>query len=193
MDLVLAASSFSTIVGLLSNFKSEQSGTQLSDFIDWLKDKRHEDIANSIEHNQALAIQLKSILALNHRELLQRLDSLDEILASVASHVEIFSNLASTVRPSIILSKQAISIVQQFAASGAHECWEHKFLGPEGSSYQFIGGKGELQIDEPRFIEDDLKTLVELGVLRLDFGSKGTRKFIITRQAVQLAESTRNP
>ncbi|MCD9097512.1 hypothetical protein LU699_08710 [Luteimonas fraxinea] len=189
MDPLTAATSFATIVGLLSNFKSERSGNQLSDFVEWLREKRHEDVALRIERNQALAVQLKSILALNHQELVQRLDSLDSVLASVASHVGTFSNLATSVRPSTVLSAQAISIVKQFVASGANECWERKVLGPAGTRYHFIGGSDGLQIDEPRFVEDDLDTLVEFGILRLDYGSKGTRKFIITRQAVQLANS----
>jgi hypothetical protein len=189
MDPLTAATSFATIVGLLSNFKSERSGNQLSDFIEWLKEKRHEDVALSIERNQSLAVQLKSILALNHQELVDRLDSLDSVLASVASHVETFSSLATSVRPSVALSSQSISIIKQFVASGANEMWERKVLGPSGTSYHFIGGSGALQIDEPRFVEDDLNTLVEFGILRLDYGSKGTRKFIITRQAVQLANS----
>ncbi len=189
MDPLTAAASFATIIGLLSNFKSERSGTQLSDFTEWLKDKRHEDVALSIENNQALAIQLKSLLSVNHQELIQRLNSLDEILASVASHINTFSSLAAAVKPNSILSEQAISVVKQFVASGTKECWEHKSYGSEGSAYLFIGGKSRLEVAEPLFIEDDLNTLVELGILRLDYGSKGTRKFIITRQAVQLANS----
>ena len=187
MDPLTAATSFATIVGLLSNYKSERSGTQLSDFIEWLKGKRHEDVAQSIEQNQMLAVQLKSILALNHQELVQRLDSLDAVLASVASHVETFSTLATTVRSDSVLSDQAMSIVEQFADSGANEMWEQKYLG--GTRYHFIGGAGSLQVEEPRFIEDDLNTLIDLGIFRLDFGGKGTRRFIFTRQAAQLAKS----
>jgi hypothetical protein len=187
VDPVTAATSFATIVGLLSNFKSERSGTQLSEFIEWLKEKRHDDVAQSIEHNQMLAVQLKSILALNHQELVQRLDSLDAVLASVASHVETFSNLATTIRQDSVLSEQAISIVRQFADSGANEMWEQKYIG--GTRYHFISGTGSLEVQEPRFIEDDLNTLIELGIFRLDYGGKGTRRFIITRQAVQLAKS----
>jgi len=187
VDPLTAATSFATIVGLLSNFKSERSGTQLSEFTDWLKDKHHGDVAADIERNQLLAVQLKSLLALNHQELVQRLDSLDTVLASVASHVKTFSALATTVRPDSVISEQAFSIVKQFADSGANECWEQKYLG--GTRYHFIGGAGNLEVLEPRFIEDDLKTLVELRILRLEYGSKGTRKFIITRQAVQLATS----
>jgi hypothetical protein len=137
-----------------------------------------------------LAIQLKSILSLNHRELVQRLDALDSVLSSVATHVKTFSSLATTIRPGSILSNQAISIVNQLVASGAQEFWERKVLGPGGTSYHLMGGaSGVLEIAEPRFVEDDLNILVELGMLRQDFGSKGTRKFIITRQAVQLASS----
>jgi len=187
VDPLMAATSFATIVGLLSNYKSESSGTQLSEFIQWLRDKRHEDVAIDIERNQMLAIHLKSILSLNHQELLLRLDSLDEVLASVASHIQTFSDLAESIRPSGTLSAQAMSIVKQFADSGANELWEHKSI--NSTRYHFISGAGQLDVQEPRFIEDDLNTLVELGLFRLDYGSKGTRKFIITRQAVQLANS----
>ena len=187
MEPLTAATSFATIVGLLSNFKSERSGTQLSDFMEWLKDKRHEDVAQSIEQNQMLSIQLKSLLALNHQELVKRLDSLDSVLASVASHIEAFSSLATAVRSDSLLSDQVMSIVRQFVDSGAKEMWERKHLG--GTDYLFIDGSGHLEIHEPRFIEDDLNALLELGIFRLDFGGKGTRKFIITRQALQLASS----
>ena len=52
-----------------------------------------------------------------------------------------------------------------------------------------VGASGNLDVTDPRFIEDDLNTLVELGILRLKHGSKGTKQFVITRQAVVLAES----
>ena len=54
MEPILAATTFATIVGLLCNFKSEHSSSDLSEFIDWLKEKDHTDIATSIEHNQLL-------------------------------------------------------------------------------------------------------------------------------------------
>lgn len=193
MDPMTAAASFATIVGLLSNYKSERSGTQLSEFIEWLKEKCHEDVAQSIERNQMLGLQLESVLAVNHQELLERLDTLDRILASVSLHVEIFSPLAGTMRPDSVLSEQAHSIIKQFSDSGSEECWEQKTI--NSTRYYFIrnrdgtGSGGVLEISEPRFIEDDLNTLLELGIIRVDYGSKGTRKFIITRQAVQIANS----
>ncbi len=189
MDPVTAATSFATIVGLLSNFKSERTGNQLTDFTDWLKEKRHDDIASDIERNQMLAIQLKSILSLNHQELVKRLDNLDAILSSVASHVETFADLAIEIQPNSGLSGQAISIVKQFSSSGAREIRERKNVGAGQTSYHLIGAQEDLAIPEPRFAEDDFNTLVELGYLRVDYTSQGNRKFIITRQADSLANA----
>ncbi|MCT7945417.1 MULTISPECIES: hypothetical protein [Shewanella] len=186
LDPLSIATSFSTIVGLLSNFKSERSGGQLSEFITWLKEKHHEDVVSGIEQNQMLSRQLQSLLVLNHHDLVTRLDSLDMILASIATNIDTFSSLATTIRPDSIFSEQAISIVKQFVVSGASEIWESSELGTREPAFIFLGGSGRVNINEPRFVEDDLKTLVEFGILRLDYGSKGTRKFIITRKAVQL-------
>lgn len=189
MDPISIATSFATIVGLLCNFKSESSGRELSEFIEWLKEKHHTDVVSGIEHNRKLSNELQALLFLNHQDLIDRLDSLDQILASIAVNIECFSNLASTIRPDTIFSEQAISIVKQFTASGASECWESSELGHDATSLILIDGTGQLEIKEPRFLEDDLRTLVDLGVLRLDYGSRGTRKFFITRKAVLLAES----
>lgn len=185
LDPLSIATSFSTIVGLLSNFKSERSGGQLPEFITWLQEKHHEVVVSGIEQNQRLSQQLESLLVLNHEDLVKRLDSLDMILASIAMNIDTFSSLATTIRPDCIFSEQAISIVKQFVASGASECWEQKYLEDRSSNFSLIGA-GQLKIEEPRFVEDDFRTLVEFGILRLDFGSKGTRKFIITRKAVLL-------
>ena len=51
-----------------------------------------------------------------------------------------------------------------------------------GTTYQTTDGQTKvLTINVPRFIEDDLNTLSELGLLRVDYGSRGDRFFIITR------------
>ncbi|GGE82623.1 hypothetical protein GCM10011520_23870 [Shewanella carassii] len=188
MEPISIATSFATIVGLLCNFKGENSGRELSEFIGWLKERHHIDVVSGIEHNRVLGNEIQALLLLNHQDLLERLDSLDQILASIAINIDCFANLATTIRPDSIFSEQAISIIKQFSESGARECWESSQLGSMTPSLILIDGAGQLVIKEPRFLEDDLKTLVEFGILRLDFGSKGTRKFIITRKAVQLAE-----
>jgi hypothetical protein len=187
MDPMTAAMSFATIVSLLSSFKSERSSGQLPEFIAWLKDKRHEDVAARIERNEQLASSLTEILALNHNELIGRFNALDQTLSSIASHMEEFSHLAAAVSPTEVLSNQALSIVKQLVESGAKEFWELGAIGRPVPQYQLMGVGGSLEITEPRFVEDDLDILVTLGILKLGHGSKGTKQYKITRAAVALA------
>lgn len=186
MDLMTGAGAFATIVGLLSNFKSERSSEDMDQFILWLKEKRHEDIASGIEGNKTLLQQLTGILSTNHEELIQRLSTLDQVLSSVASHVEDFSGLAQTLHPNSVISPQAVSILRQLVDSGAKLFMEHKTMSGAPNEYLLIdGAHGKIEYEEPRFMDDDLNTLVQLGLLQLEFGSRGSRRFLITREAVR--------
>ena len=69
MELMSSATAFATIIGLLCNFKSEHSSSELSDFIDWLKKTHHVDVINSIEQNQLLLQEIKEIISNDHEEM----------------------------------------------------------------------------------------------------------------------------
>ena len=49
--------------------------------------------------------------------------------------------------------------------------------------YLMDGGSGTITYNEPRFIDDDLDTLVYVGLLTLKTSPKGTRSFYVTRAA----------
>ena len=52
--------------------------------------------------------------------------------------------------------------------------------------FLIIGGKGgQIEYSEPQFIEDDLNTLLRLGLLNQDYNSKGDPLYIVTRAAVK--------
>lgn len=185
MDLMMGAGAFATVVGLLCNFKSERSSGDLDQFILWLKEKRHEDVAVEIENNKKLLQQLTEILSTNHDELIEKLGSLDRLMSSVAAQIADFSGLALTIHPQVSISDQAVSVLKQLVDSGAKLFMEHKMMTGEPDEYLLLdGAHGPVQYEEPRFIGDDLNTLVELGLLRLEFGSKGSRRFFVTRNAV---------
>ena len=185
MDPLTGATTFATIVGLLSNFKSERSGSELSEFIEWLKQKNHEDVASGIVANKALVNDLSQILATNHNELREKLSALNDIIAGIASNISVFSALATSTNPESIISEQAIEIVRQLVESGAKEFIEIKVMSGEPDTYQLMGGPGAIKYSEPLFMEDDLNTLVGLGLLHLEYGSRGSRRFQITRNAVK--------
>ena len=56
----------------------------------------------------------------------------------------------------------------------------------EPDEYQLMNGaNGKIKYDEPRFMEDDLNTLVRHGFLNLEIASRGSRRFLVTREAVR--------
>lgn len=183
MDPMIGAGAFATIVGLICNFKSERSGTNIKEFLAWLQEKHHDDIATSIQNNKNLYQQLSNIMAINHQQLLERLESLDKLLSSVAGHVQEFSGLVITLYPRIDISDQAVSILKQLVTSGAKLFMEKTAMSSPDEYILIKGDKGKISYSEPQFMEDDLNTLVDLGFLRLDFGSHGSRRFYVTRKA----------
>ena len=189
MDLLTGATTFSTIIGLLCNFKAERSSGELSEFIQWLKDKRHEDVAVRIKDNLILTEQLAEILSINNEVLIQKLESLDELLTSIATQVESFSGLAKAIHPHAELSNQALSVLRQLVDSGAKLFMEHKMMTGEANEYKLMDGAyGSIHYDEPRFIDDDLDILVRLGLLRLEYASQGSRRFLVTREAIRFIQ-----
>jgi len=193
MDPLASAGIFATIVGLLCNFKTERSGGNLDNFIEWLREKHHEDVVVAIQRDARLVASLSSILTTNHTELMDRVGRLDEALCAVAAHVGQFSSLARAVRPELGLSEQAVSIVSQLVESEADAIWEMKVYSGGADEYLLMGGVGQrnVQYDEPRFIDDDLNALCDIGFLRLEIGSKGTRKFGVTRAAAAFIKALR--
>jgi hypothetical protein len=188
--LLSMTGAFSTIVGLLCNFKAERSGASLEQFTEWLKEKHHDDVAEAIQRDRAMSEQLHKLLSGNQQELVEKLSKLDVMLSSVAGQMDEFSGLAKSIYPELQLSGQAISIIRQLVDSGAKMLMEIKVSTGGKDEYCFIdGGFGQLKYNEPRFIEDDLLTLVQLGLLRLDMVGTGTRRFHLTRNAISFISS----
>lgn len=186
MDPLSAAGAFATIVGLLSNFKVERSGTDLAEFTTWLKERHHEDVVLAIERNSVLANEISNVLTINHAVLVERLLQIDSQISQIALQFEGFGGLVNALNPKAALSEQAISILRQLVESGAECFMEAKDFTGAPDEYLLIGGAGgAINYDDQRFIKDDLESLVSAGIVRLDFGSKGSRKFLVTRAAAE--------
>lgn len=185
------AESFAAIVALIGQYRSENSSHKQSDFnefMEWLAKANHSEIKDLLLLNTKATIGIKAILNQDRELFSDQLERIDNALASFSSKFEGFSDLAIALRPASALSEQAISILKQFDKSGASKILEHKIHG--GNLYFYIDGPGgQMEISEPRFIEDDLKCLLELGLLRHDYNSKGGNLYIYTRQAASLVSA----
>ena len=193
MEPLTLASAFATIVGLLNIFKQERKSEpdQGRDaFLSWLDHHGFQDFKNAIGSSQQLLTEIEGVLRQNDDVLLTRLKNIDEILATLASKIEGFGGISYALHPDMNLSDQAISILRQFAKSGANEFirWASS-SGGEVVFLRTLSPQADLQIEDTRFIDDDLTTLVDFGLLRLRLNSQGSQIFGLTRNSVKLIEA----
>lgn len=188
MDSLTLAGTFATLVGLLANFKAERSGADLSEFMDWMRAQHQESLAQAISDNKALSTELSTLLGTNHDELVLRLTQLNDEIARVASQIEGFSGITTILSSAPSLSKQAKSVLCQIALSEAKYVMEHKRT--NNPCFIFIGGEaGEVKVNEPKFLNEDLDSLVERDLLRLEFTNNGYRKYSATRPGLEYARA----
>ncbi|MEE9330591.1 MAG: hypothetical protein V3U89_00015 [Methylophilaceae bacterium] len=186
IDPITAATTFATLTSLISDFRSQRkelSENDYKEFLEWLSENRHDEIKAVVEKNQETIISIKAILNQDYAVIAEKLQAIDGKLASLLSGDDLFSNLVEAISPQHSLSKQALNILAQFEESKASEILEVRFI-TEGTKYIFMDGKGgDLDFNQPRFIEDDFESLVELSLLRKDFASKGEPVYKYTRAA----------
>ncbi len=187
--MITEASAFATIVGLLSAFSSgrqSDSISELTEFISWLLEHNHQELAQSIEQNATTAASIKALLNLHNEELHDKLNDLGETMALIASRIPDLTDLAASLVPNVELSEQALSIITQMQNNQT----EYFFVSKAMNRRALLIPSNGKQIDykEEMFLHDDLNTLVELGLLRLDYNSQGSEMYYATRAGAKLAK-----
>ena len=183
---------FASILGLLGQFQTSRGSKDQAGFnelLQWLVDNNHKEIKSLIEGNTQTTVGIKALLKQSHGVLVQKLDALDAALSSFGSLIPGFSDISGGLYlEAYQISMQAKEILSQFEASGASKIFElHDSNGVE--LMYFDGNESVISISDNRFIEDDLKTLVDLGLLRHDRTKKGENIYIFTRVASDLVKS----
>ena len=195
-------SSLATIIGLVSVWKSEgraRSGEDYNDFIQWLSESRHCRLIESLESNHLLGLKIKQLLTKNHTELEKSLANLDAMLLQLAYQVDDFKEIANAIDPAQGVSNQAIHILKCIVSSTSSSIqmnpigffdvdWEANDNEDHKTSMKFVDGPGVIKIEEPKFLPDDLNTLVKLNLLLI--GEIGTNSpiYTVTRSAAKYLE-----
>ncbi len=193
MEPILMANAFATIVGLLSDFKSEHRDTttdEKKEFMNWLSKNNYNHIIDEISSNNQLSLGIKSFLNQSHESIMKELSVLNESLILISSKLRGFSYISHAIAPKTEISSQAISIISQLNESSGSHFIEIKIS--DGTIFQIVDASEEIKIQEPRFVSDDLNQLVSLGLLMLEFTSKGYRLFRITRYTVKFLQQIYN-
>jgi len=183
MDPITLSTTLASLVGLICNFKQEkkdQKELSSKEFVEWLEFHKHRDLKNLILHTHNLSSEIDSLLKQNHELILTKLNKIDDILASLLSHFKGLQGIVQLLKPNSQLSDQAISILRQFVNSNSDEFG----IIINGIEYCLIlTSGGSMDVEDQRFLKDDLNTLVELGFLYPRIGSKGSQFYGITRNA----------
>jgi hypothetical protein len=181
MEPITVATAFASLIGLIRVYKAEVQEPEARDYaryLDWLRRQEHGQVVDLIEGNTDLARSVRDLIEDQHRQVMAKLELLDRILADVARNIDVFQPIADAVRVSQ-LSDQAVSVLRQMNAANSRKFLEIEML--SGTEYEMLDTEGAIRGSEPRFMTDDLLTLCELGLLRLELNGQGNRVFVITR------------
>lgn len=176
---------FATIVGLLATFQFNRDGqSDLEDFKHWLEENNHSNMVSIIENNQGIQQQLTVFMNQNHDQVMSQLATLNDLMVSTASHMQGLGNIASSFAPNSGLSDQAVDVLRQFVVSGSSKMQYMKNNSGEGNDYYILYGAPNINYSEPRFIKDDIDSLVKTGLITMSISPKNNITYTITRQAV---------
>ena len=185
--------SFVTIVSLLAAFESSSQGrNDIKEFKDWLNENNYAYMTAIIDNNESLHQDLSLFMNQNHDQVMSQLATLNDLMVSIASHMQGLGNIASSFAPNSGLSEQAVDVLRQFVKSDGIEMRHLHTWSYEGLSNIYYLDDCEIDYSEPRFIETDVDSLVHAGLITLTRGSKGSAIYKITRQAVAFIDSIDN-
>lgn len=182
----LSAATLVTLIGLAIDYlqekryqKDSNKSASIEEYKQYLVEKKHTQLVQSIDQNSILLHGLTSLFRLQHNELVEKIDDVQRAILQVANHLDIWKDITSAVPQLSQLSRQSIELLRELnvrQSSGAYkvQTTEGHFLVPMDGDSRLIS------ISDPRFIDDDLATLTKLGLLirsydNLDEGYKITR------------------
>jgi hypothetical protein len=195
MDPITAATSFSTIVGLICNFRQENGAREALDhqqFIEWLEYHRHEDLKNLIVNQAALQTEVDKLLRSDLTQIIQKLDDMEKLIVGFMGRLEQFKGLAAAVAPNSLLSDQAVSILCQLAESGA-DSLSYANYGGGNWTLMLTNGETCMAVAEPRFIPDDLEQLANFDLVSGGRDLEGRIKCRLTRNGARFIQSIPSP
>lgn len=178
------ATTYATVISLIGNFRTERQNNEsvdYQDFLLWLVEHQHQDVKQAIEANHRTAISVKSILNQKADLILEKIKGIDAIIAGISMRVHELAPLAESLYSEKLLSDDALSIIAELDRSGSSYFFVVRSIGAQ--PYINFQQGGGLKTSDPRFLEDDLETLINLGFLTPRHGGREL-VYHITRAAV---------
>lgn len=192
-DLVqIGLATFVQIVGLLSAWRQERkgaSGDEFQNFITWLQVHHFDQLKERIFESDELQRELHGLLAGGLAGIESKLNSLEAAIAGVAAKIDGLTQVGRASAASAKgLSPQACEILKLFADSSGDTEMAVADRGPEGVIITMLPSTAAYRMDEPKFVADDLQSLQDFEMIRLERHlTHGSPVFALTRAGWQLA------
>ena len=177
---------FLSLISMLRIFKQERGEGKKADrqaLLEWLEYHRHEELKNFIANTAAARTEVDKILAADHALMIEKLDDIQKIVATLLSRVDEFRGLSHAIVPDVELSEQAVSILRRFADSGDETLLYHNF--GNGQFALQTDHSEPFTITDLRFLQSDFELLVGLGLLTYEGNGHGAFIFRLTRNAIR--------
>jgi len=190
MDGIILANCFATIVNLLSIFINERKDIKThnkQEFLLWLDEHGFKEIMTAISNSDQLVTEIDRLLHVDHEVIMSKLDGINDLLAIIAGRINAFDGLAQILRPGVGLSDQAIHFLKTLVHSKYKNIIKYEYASG-GFILRLSNSNENVDFTEPRLVDDDLRTLTELGFLNFRVLSRGTETYGITRNAKRLVE-----
>ena len=182
---------FLTLVGLFSTYKQLKDARLSGDaatFQTWLIDSGFRDLAEKISDSAALQSSLSELLQEDSALIKSKLDAIEDVVRSVASHMEGFAALSAATPQEEYLSDQACEFLRLLDSTQSGEVLCHMQGGRVMVAF-LPGGAGGYRPPEPRFFGDDVNKLAGAGWIQLArYNGSGQPIYAITRRGAQAAK-----
>jgi|GEM_PF-3195544 len=185
MEPISGTTAAITIFPLMLEWIKERAASKqptMSEFMEWLLSNHHNDIKILLESNERLSVSIKAFIVDNHQVAMKKLDEIHKAVTKLYASDYHTGKIINAIEPTLGLSEQAKEFLKQINDREASKILEIKDL--QGTRYRPLDGNsrmGSLEINEKRFIHDDLNDLVNTGCLLLEFNDRGAKVYCITR------------
>ena len=188
-----------SIIALLKQFLGSPSNKDLQDFeafTEFLLDHNHKQVIEGLDSNQLLSLKIQELLKKNLASITASLDEIAKNLAELTSKSPDLAELThAACAPGTDLppaNQQQIEILIKMYVEGdgsliilSQALGETKRL--------VIGGSSNLIASDPSFLEDDLASLTEAGLLISELNRQGNPIWKGTRKGQAIAKQINQP
>ncbi len=192
MEPITGISLFTTVVGLICNWKQEHDAhesDQFNSFMVWLTNHNFQSLRERIFESDELQRDLHSLLASDFNSMSKKLDVVCEAVSAIAGKIDGLAEVGTRFAAvSDRLSNQACELLCRLDEIKSGQM--HYENSPYEVTIAFLPiGSGAFEPEEPRFVHTDIEVLMSLGWIALaSRGSGGDPILQITRTGSRAAK-----